>query len=209
LYSFKVERIMTRAIEILTSEHRVIELVLSSLETFVEKVGSGIEDEKATLRDYLTFLKGFADQCHHGKEEDILFATMASRGFPEETGPLAVLHLEHVMGRGYIGALASIADGSKPLTREEREILRTHASAYIGLLRAHIQKEDSVLYPVATRVIPGPEMEKLAEKFDDFEARETPGRHETLYALVEQLVAAFPPNPSRTASPRRGHCCGL
>jgi len=139
---------MTRAIEILTSEHRVIELVLASLETFVEKVGSGIEDERVTLRDYLTFLKGFADQCHHGKEEDILFATMASRGFPEETGPLAVLHLEHIMGRGYIGALASIAEGSKPLTREEREILRTHALAYIGLLRAHIQKEGKEFYPV-------------------------------------------------------------
>ena len=66
-----------------------------------------------------------------------------------------------------------------------------------------------MLYPVATRVIPSPEMEKLAEKFDDFESRETPGRHETLRALVEQLVEAFPPNPSRTASPRRGPCCGL
>ncbi|PYU86385.1 MAG: hemerythrin [Acidobacteria bacterium] len=200
---------MTRAIEILTSEHRVIELVLASLETFVEKVGSGIEDERVTLRDYLTFLKGFADQCHHGKEEDILFATMASRGFPEETGPLAVLHLEHIMGRGYIGALASIAEGSRPLTREEREILRTHALAYIGLLRAHIQKEDNVLYPVAARVIPSSEMEKVAERFDDFEAREAPGRHDTLHTLAERLVETFPPDPSRTASPGRGRCCSL
>ena len=87
--------------------------------------------------------------------------------------------------------------------------MRTHALAYIGLLRAHIQKEDTVLYPIAARVIPSPEMEKLAEKFDDFEARETPGRHETLYALGDQLVAAFPPDPSRTPSRRTGSCCGL
>ena len=167
---------MTRAIEILTSEHRVIERVVSSLETFVEKVGSGIEDERVTLRDYLTFLKGFADQCHHGKEEDILFATMASRGFPEETGPLAVLHLEHIMGRGYIGALASIAEGSKPLTREEREILRTHALAYIGLLRAHIQKEGKEFYPVflgahASSVL---QMSRSTGRYDFFSRTQSP-----------------------------------
>src|SRR5213080_1686862 len=97
--------------------------------------------------------------------------------------------------------LASIAEGSKPLTREEREILRTHALAYIGLLRAHIQKEDNVLYPVAARVIPSSEMEKVAERFDDFEAREAPGRHDTLHTLAERLVETFPPDPSRTASP--------
>ncbi len=36
----------------------------------------------------------FADRCHHGKEENLLFKTMVDRGFPREAGAIAVMLLE-------------------------------------------------------------------------------------------------------------------
>ena len=72
--------------------------------------------------------------------------------------------------------LASIAEGSKPLTREEREILRTHALAYIGLLRAHIQKEGKEFYPVflgahASSVL---QMSRSTGRYDFFSRTQSP-----------------------------------
>ena len=81
------------------NEHRLIEQVLGSLETFASQVEEGLAPERPVLADYGTFLRGFADSCHHGKEEDILFQRMVERGFPRETGPVAVMLYEHEVGR--------------------------------------------------------------------------------------------------------------
>ena len=69
---------MARAIDILMNEHLVILRVLGSLEAFVVKMDRGIEGERAFLGDYVNFLHNFADKCHHGKEEGILFEKMLS-----------------------------------------------------------------------------------------------------------------------------------
>src|SRR5438552_5212222 len=149
---------MARAIDILMNEHLVILRVLGSLEAFVVKVDRGIESERAFLGDYVTFLHNFADKCHHGKEEDILFERMLSYGFPAKVGPLAVMRREHALGREHLNALASVAQGSGLLSQREREAVRNHALAYIDLLRTHILKENNLLYPMALAAMPGSEM---------------------------------------------------
>ncbi|MGD0266766.1 MAG: hemerythrin domain-containing protein, partial [Candidatus Methylomirabilota bacterium] len=40
-------------------------------------------------------------QCHHGKEENLLFKTMVDRGFPRQGGPIAVMLHEHETGRSF------------------------------------------------------------------------------------------------------------
>ncbi len=201
---------MANATEMLMNEHRVIEKVLGSLETFVKRVDAGVEDERATLRDYVCFFQNFADKCHHGKEEEILFKRMIEKGFPAEYGPVAVMQDEHVEGREHISALAALVEGTKPLTHQERQTVRLHALAFIGLLRDHILKEDLVLYPMAIDALGEAELERLVSQFDDFEAREMmPGRHEKLHALADHLVAAYPPDPIKDPSAPPGPvCCG-
>ena len=191
---------MARAIDILRDEHLVILRVLGSLEAFVVKIDRGIEGERAFLADYVTFLHNFADKCHHGKEEDILFERMLSYGFPEKVGPLAVMRREHALGREHLSVLASVTQGSSPFSRREMETVRNHALAYINLLRTHIMKENNLLYPMALGAIPGSEMETLAAEFDKFEEREmSPGRHERLHVLADHLVAAFPSDPTNVS----------
>lgn len=196
---------MHRAVEALMNEHRVIEQVLGSLETFVQNVKKEAAVERDTVRTYADFFKNFADRCHHGKEEDRLFVKMRDFGFPSEFGPVAVMVAEHEEGRGHVGALASIGAGTGPLSPSERDDLCEHAEAYIQMLRAHIQKEDNILYPMALQAIPPAEMDKLAESYDAFESSVMgAGEHEKFHALAEDLIAAYPPNPQRMAE---GEAC--
>jgi hemerythrin-like domain-containing protein len=69
---------MSHAIETLTHEHRVIEQVLGGLERLAEAVARGEAVERSTVKDFAQFFAGFADRCHHGKEEDRLFTAMIS-----------------------------------------------------------------------------------------------------------------------------------
>jgi hemerythrin-like domain-containing protein len=73
-----------RAIEVLMGEHRLIEQALGSLETYAVEIRAGAPVLRDVIADYAAFLRGFADELHHGKEEDILFQRLIDRGFARE-----------------------------------------------------------------------------------------------------------------------------
>ncbi len=165
---------MAKAIEVLMNEHRLIERVLGSLETFAIGVEGGLAPERPFVADYAAFFRGFADACHHGKEEDILFQRMIERGFPRETG-----------------------------------LLLENATGFIPLLRAHILKEDRILYPMAERLLTGPEMDAMETEFEAFErTMRADGSYDRLTGLAEKLLAAFRPDPGRMAEAAQMVGCG-
>lgn len=185
---------MSQAIETLMHEHRLIVRVMGSLETFARRVEEeGLED-RARLGQYVEFARTFADHCHHRKEEDGLFRAMMDHGLPRESGPLAVMYADHDVGRRLVSALAAVASGSGPFTPEERSTVVTNARELAAHLVYHISKEDRVLYPMAERIVPPGDLERLSLDFERIEQQEIgAGEHERLHALAEALLAAFPP----------------
>ena len=200
---------MQKAIEVLMNEHRLIERVLGSLETFASQVEEGLAPGRPTLAEYGAFFREFADACHHGKEEDILFRRMTERGFPRESGPVAVMLYEHQLGRSHVSALVETGQGVGQLTAGEARVVLENAGAFIPLLRAHIQKEDRILYPMAVRLLAGPEMDAMGSEFVAFEARlRADGSYDRLHGLADRLAAAFRPDPARMAAAAHMAGCG-
>ena len=200
---------MQKAIAVLMNEHRLIEQVLGSLETFVAEVEDGREPARTVIADYAAFLRGFADACHHGKEEDILFQRMVDRGFSRESGPVAVMLHEHRVGRSHVSVLHEAGAGDGPLTAVETQLVLENGAAFVPLLRTHIQKEDRILYPMATRLLTGPELDSMETDFEAFEARmRADGSYDGLYGLADRLIAAFRPEPSRMAAAAQLVGCG-
>lgn len=192
---------MSQAIDTLMHEHRLIAQVLGSLATCANRLEHGDAVSRHDVRDFAAFFRNFADRCHHGKEEDLLFAAMVQHGFSREVGPVAVMLAEHVEGRRCVGELARIGDGEGELTTAERDAAAAAARAYIPLLGAHIQKEDQILYPLAEQHVPAQVMDTLAAQFEEFETNVMgAGEHERFHALADTLIAAFP--PTATSAPR-------
>jgi len=192
---------VTKPIEILMKEHRLIEQVLGSLETYAAEAETGLAMDRPVVADYAAFFRGFADACHHGKEEDILFQRMIERGMPRESGPLAVMLHEHQVGRRHVGALHQVGEGAGLLGVVERQSVLENAAGFVPLLRTHILKEDRILYPLAERLLTGPEMETMEASFKSFEARwRVDGSYDRLQRLAEKLQTTFRPDPGRMAA---------
>jgi hemerythrin-like domain-containing protein len=196
------------AIEMLMNEHRIIERVLDGLVGFVDEVQRTGGTEKAELSRFVTFVREFADACHHGKEEDLLFAAMIEHGFPKEGGPIAVMLREHDQGRGLIRILRERAEQETPWSDADRQELAAVANGYADLLRAHIHKEDAILYPMAEQHLPPEAMEAVAAACERFEQEPSrAGKHDALHALADELIrrhaGAVHPAPSH-----RLGCCG-
>jgi len=66
---------------VLEDEHKVIERVLTALEEAAGKVERGQAVRAGFFLEAADFVRGFADGCHHKKEEGILFPAMMAHGF--------------------------------------------------------------------------------------------------------------------------------
>ena len=188
---------MEKAIEVLMSEHRLIEQALGSLESYAGLVQEGFSPGREVIGEYAAFFRGFADTCHHGKEEDILFQRMLDRGFPRHSGPLAVMFHEHELGRAHVRELTALASGTGTLSPRETTELLYNVSGYVPLLRVHIQKEDTILYPLALRMLTGPELDAMNTQFEAFETQlRAEGLLDRLSELADRLTTRFPPNPA-------------
>jgi hemerythrin-like domain-containing protein len=64
---------MSKAIDDLMHEHEAILSGLGILDAMVGQLGQKSPPSAEDLSSFLGFLKEFADKCHHGKEEGILF----------------------------------------------------------------------------------------------------------------------------------------
>lgn len=198
-----------RPIDVLMNEHRLIEQVLGSLESCALSLESGVTVERPLVADYARFFREFADACHHGKEEDILFRRMVERGFPTEGGPLAVMLREHTEGRARVSAIWGVGEGAGELGQPERDTFLKSATELIALLRQHILKEDRILYPMALQILTGPELDQMETDFEAFARRQAEdGTEDLLRTVADRLVSTFAPDPARMAAAAEMSHCG-
>ncbi len=177
-----------KATDILMQEHLLIEGVLDALERGAQTLGSGAETPKDFFLEATEFIRGFADDTHHRKEEGVLFKAMAEHGFSSEVGPVAVMLSEHEEARRYTQALTESAQKLHRGDRGAREDVIMYALSYVRHLRQHIMKENNILFPMADRVISGGEAAQIEADFARVEREEIgAGAHPKYEALARKL----------------------
>ncbi len=147
-------------IDNLVRDHEIILEALKLLDRSVPLLQQG-KLEPATVERLITFLRRFADECHHGKEELCLFPVMERYRVPFNGGPIGVMTCEHGMGRYLLRnareSLARFVSGDSGALDD----FRYYVSMYRHLLEAHIDKENNVLFAMARSMeVPGGYIEK-------------------------------------------------
>lgn len=180
------------ATEQLKKEHAAIETMLTILETVCGRLQAGAQTDPAHLSQIIEFFRVFADQCHHGKEEEIFFPALEMAGIPKEGGPIGVMLGEHDRMRGYMRGLAAAVDRYRSGERTAGAEIVRHASDYAAMLRSHIEKENSVLFKMAEMHLSPEEERELAERFESMEVEKIgAGKHDELHAVMDRLEGIY------------------
>ena len=170
--------------EILMDEHRLIVAVLDSLEEAAGRLDDGYPVSPRLFIDAAEFVAGFADACHHSKEEDILFVAMTARDLSPDPGPVAVMLQEHEEGRRYTAAFRSAAEELEAGNAGAAADVVQNVFDYVNLLREHIEKEDNVLFPMAELIVPVDVMRQVHDDFRRVIAKDAnnniPGKYQAL-----------------------------
>jgi hemerythrin-like domain-containing protein len=154
----------------------------------------------------LDFFRNFADRYHHGKEEERLFPRLEAKGFSPHFGPTGVMRSEHEQGRRYLAAVKKAIEAGARRDGEAIDEFVRNARGYLQLLRAHIQKEDHCLFPMADQALGAAEQEQLVKEFAEVEHE--PGfedAHQKYLNLAGELAEKF--GVEHTASSGQAYCC--
>jgi hemerythrin-like domain-containing protein len=178
-----------KATEILMEEHRVIERVLNALEKAASRLKRG---ENVYLRFFngtSVFIRDFVDNCHYKKEDRVLLPALIKNGLSKDSDSITAMLEEHEEGRRLTQKLRQAIDRFQAGDLRARDLVIQCCMEYVKLLRAHISKEEKVLFPVADQLIPADEQDQINKTFERFQPEERGEEfHEKYYGFANRLV---------------------
>jgi hemerythrin-like domain-containing protein len=156
-------------------EHRLIERLLLLVQREFQRIRDNIAvDPEFAFVDLefidtaVDFIRTYADRCHHGKEEDILFKAMAEKDLsPEHRRTMEDLIKEHAWARETTAGLVKAKDGylmEKPGALND---LMDHLEKLVEFYPRHIDKEDKHFFiPCMTYFSDAEKTELLARMYE-------------------------------------------
>ena len=159
--------------KVLMEEHQLILRMLTLLETNAQRVERADFNDWSFFSAAIDFIRTFADRYHHAKEEEVLFVALVNNGMPEKRSPIEAMHIEHEQGRAHVRGMEAALTHIQAGQLEQIPTLVHHARGYAALLRDHINKEDTILYPLAERVLPESARPAIVRGYAQAEAKDT------------------------------------
>jgi hemerythrin-like domain-containing protein len=149
--------------------------------SFGESARCGIDTVEGTQMalECIDFVREYADEFHHAKEENILF------GYFDETSEImSSFCKEHEMGRLHV------RDAAAGIKSQNLIAAKEHFLAYAALLAEHIRKEDDILYPWMNRTLSDNQVGRLFSDFLTVNARyaEKSKKYAALVARLEETI---------------------
>lgn len=153
-------------------EHRLIERMIKLMKAEILAISETAKLDSNFINVTIDFLRTYADRCHHGKEEDILFRELARRNL-SETDKMTMNELteEHRYARETVKHLVQTVDkytsGIAESLREVSRVLEDLSEFY----PRHIEKEDKRFFYPCMRYFTPAEQEDMLKGFWEFDRK--------------------------------------
>jgi hemerythrin-like domain-containing protein len=170
-------------------EHRLIERLIAIMAKQAERIKKDRLADIDFIDDCVDFIMAYADRCHHGKEEDILFKALGDKKLSQQHNTvLKELVDEHTQARDLTKKLVDEKNKYfNSATEAERQIfafeIYGHLKQLCELYPKHIQKEDKEFFLPIMDYFSSKEKEKMLAEFFKFDRKLI---HEQYKKLVER-----------------------
>jgi hemerythrin-like domain-containing protein len=174
-------------------EHRLIERMILIVKEEIDEMKEGKKADPVFIDTYVDFARTYADRCHHGKEEDILFRDLAKKKLsPEHKKTMDELVQEHIYARKTVGELVAAKDlyvqGNKDALKDILAKLKALAEFY----PKHIEKEDKRFFFPILDYFTKKEQDDMLKEFWEFDRKLI---HEKYQKVVEKFEAVKKKKP--------------
>jgi hemerythrin-like domain-containing protein len=151
-------------------EHRLIERMIKMMEIKMQNIGKDSKPDILFIEDACDFLKTYADRCHHGKEENILFFELKDKNLSgEHREILNQLINEHKFARKTTSELATVNQEYKNGINGSITDIYKHLKTLTDLYPEHIKKEDKIFFIPSMGYFTDEEKDEMLDSFWEFD----------------------------------------
>jgi hemerythrin-like domain-containing protein len=162
-------------------EHRLIERMVAVAANHRMEIDDGGRPDRGLINSLVDFFRTYADKCHHGKEEDLLFAQLRSKPLPPALAEAMERLIEdHVRSRALVAKLDELNQGEE--ASRISEVLGQIATLYPD----HIRREDKEFFPQAMRYLDKEESDRMLSEFREFDGKLIHHKYLTLVEGAER-----------------------
>jgi hemerythrin-like domain-containing protein len=157
---------MTReSLRIIHDEHDTLSAMLRSIGMMVDR-GPGNDPENFfdVLRAMLFYIDEFPERLHHTKESELLFPPVA-RLAPETREAIDRLEKDHQRGEAAVRELQYLLLAWELIGDARRGAFDAAAKRYLAFYLEHMRLEETVILPVAQKVLSDADWDELDAAF--------------------------------------------
>ncbi|MBI0583740.1 MAG: hemerythrin domain-containing protein [Methanomassiliicoccus sp.] len=164
-------------------EHRLIERMIAVMDRHRNDIENGTSPDNALLDAIVDFLRTYADRCHHGKEEDLLFTALKSKPMtPDMVMAMDRLIDDHARSRALVRRLGESNARSRGGDASATGDITEAIAGLVSIYPDHIRREDKEFFPAAMKYLTKEESDVMLSEFREFDRKLI---HEKYVAVVE------------------------
>lgn len=109
----------------------------------IERVESGGPIDPGFIDEAVDFIRVYADRCHHGKEEDILFRELGKKALSfYDRLMMEELVGDHRKGRENVAQLVTAKERYLRGEKDQSRVILDHLRFFVEFYPKHMEKED-------------------------------------------------------------------
>ncbi len=172
-------------------EHRLIERMIEAMEEELLLVEKEKKVDPQFIDLAVDFIRTYADRCHHGKEEDILFRDLRIKKLrEEERRMMEELIEEHRFGRKVTARLVEANTRYVQGHQEALSAITDCISSLIGFYPKHIEKEDKHFFIPCMEYFSEAEQEAMLKEEWEFDKSLIHEKYRNMVITVEKALIA-------------------
>ena len=170
-------------------EHRVIERMIRIVKLKHEEFKKKGDANEAFIDSAIDFIRTYADQTHHGKEEDILFRELKKKPLSAEHEKIMneLLH-EHAIGREATSQLGAAKIQYFSGKKEALHVILEKMDFLVNLYPKHIEKEDKRFFQPVMAYFSSEEQHRMLEEEQVFDRRMIHRKYSQIVGDLEESM---------------------
>jgi len=173
----------------LMAEHRVIERMLVVLDRQLSRISETRSVDPELIDTATDFIRTYADRCHHGKEEDILFRRLADKPLDDKLAAvMSGLISDHVRGRAMTRRLIEANDRYRGGDSSAIDEIVSCVRELVEFYPVHIEKEDRHFFKPCLEYFSDAEQQAMLTDFDEFDRALIHNKYRDIVSALEQAA---------------------
>jgi len=172
-------------------EHRLIERMIDVMKEELLLIDKEKKIDAEFVEMAVDFIRTYADRCHHGKEEDILFRDLGGKKLTgEHRRTMEELVEEHRWARKVTGRLVEANTRYVQGNKEALSAITDCVKSLVEFYPKHIEKEDKHFFIPCMEYFSDAEREAMLKEEWEFDKSLIHEKYRNIVIAVEKILTA-------------------